>query len=189
MLWLVPAVVRDLVVRGPLAIPAAPAFPVPAPPARVDPRDVLSDPQRLVLDFVSANPGCTIRMVAGHLRSSHSTATYHLLSLVRLGLVSQRRDGRELKHFHGATASPAEYLAALARDPAKAKLLDFLATHAIERMSINRIAEAAGVQFGFAKRTLQQLADTGLLIVERRNYRYTIRVGDEFRRSLPELGP
>jgi DNA-binding IclR family transcriptional regulator len=132
-------------------------------------------------DAVALHPGLTVGRAAGVLSVSHSTASYQLRALTRLGLVEQLRDGRELRHFLlPRGSSQAAYVAALMRDAKVRRLLEFLGRHDVARMTINQVAKEAGVAFGFARRTLLRLQEMGLVRLERRSYRYTIQLSAGF---------
>jgi len=162
---------------------------------RLDAKDGLTPAQAKVLAIVAADPGCSIRSVAARLRVSHATASYHLFALAKLGLLVQARDGREVRHFPGnAAAHPMSYLQALARDPRKAKVIRLLAHGPVHRMTIHEMTQAAGLTFAFLKRTLLQLQGADVVTLERRRYRYTIRLNPERRADLEaacggECGP
>jgi predicted transcriptional regulator len=148
---------------------------------------VLTQAQERVLAIVTEQPGCSIQHVALQLRASHATAGYHLYALSRLGLLVQVRDGREVRHFPGAAApGSCEYLQALARDPRKASLLAVLAGEPPEALTIHQMAQRAKVTFSVAKRTLQQLEWAGVVTLERRRYRYIVRVEPSMRARLQE---
>lgn len=139
--------------------------------------DTLTPVRQEVLQFVRSRPGATIRDVAVRLAVSHSTATYHLLALQRLGVLSQQRVGREMRHFAGGQPpGPGERLRSFLEDPRTTALVDVLVRDGVERLTMNQVAHEAGVPFGYAKRTLRHLQDMGFVTLERRNYRYTIRV-------------
>lgn len=148
---------------------------------------ILTQAQERVLAIVAEQPGCSIQHVALQLRASHATAGYHLYALSRLGLLVQVRDGREVRHFPGAAAPGSrEYLQALVRDPRKASLLMVLAGEPAEGLTIHQMAQRAKVTFSVAKRTLQQLEWAGVVALERRRYRYVVRIEAQMRARLQE---
>lgn len=138
----------------------------------------LSLVQAKVRDVVAEHPGCSIQQVALHLRVSHATASYHLFSLARLGILAQVRDGREVRHFPGAS-SPGAYLRALLRDGRKARVAQVLTQEGADRLSLHQMARQSKVTFAFLKRTLHQLEWVGLVRLERRRHRYTVRPGPD----------
>ncbi len=142
--------------------------------------DGLTEIQRQAYDFVVLNPGVTIQETAVHMRSSHSTATYHLLALTRLGLVEAVRAGRQLRHFPLPRGYSRElYLKVLNRDPKRAALVHFLRDAPVAGMTINHIAGKTGLPFGFVKRTLEQLERMHFVHLRRRHYRYRVEVTRE----------
>jgi predicted transcriptional regulator len=144
--------------------------------------DTLTRLQRTTFEAVLAQPGLTIQEMGKILGVTHSTAGYHLLCLVRFGLVEQLRDGRELRHFPLPRSSlNRAYVEALLRNEKSAKLLHFLCEAEIERMTLNQIAGRVGLAFGYVRRLLLKLDDMGLVDLVRRKYRYHITVAPELR--------
>jgi hypothetical protein len=98
-----------------------------------------------------------------------------LFALAKLGLVVQVRDGRELRHFAGAgMPEQGDYLAAFLRDPAKVAVLRLLSYDS--HLSIHQMAKAIGLPFGSIKRILNQLHALDLIVMERRRFRYSVRM-------------
>ena len=135
----------------------------------------LSAPQARLLALITEFPGMTIRQLTKPLGSSHATVTYHLMALARKGLLVRERDGREVRHYVSREGRPAQYLAALARNPAKRAILVFLAGQTTN-LSVNKMAQQLGMPFGFVKRTLLALDQRGLIRLEARNFRYFVSV-------------
>lgn len=160
-------------------------------PVRMGAEESLSAMQKRFLACVRDHPGTTIQAAATRVGVGHSTATFHLWALRKLGLVVQQREGRELRHFPEAP-SRTSYLASLAADPRKRQVLAALATQAVERMTINQLARAVDLPFPFVKRLLGNLQALGLVHLDRHNFRYTIRLDPEAPAALaevPGLGP
>jgi DNA-binding MarR family transcriptional regulator len=138
--------------------------------------DALTPCQRQALDIVQKEPGIRIKDMATRLRVTHATATFHLTALARLGRVTQLRDGRDVRNFPTrARPSPSEYLAALLLDPRKAAVLRMLASADMPFLTMSQGARRIGVSFGFFKRTVRQAHWGGLVSLERRSYRYSVK--------------
>lgn len=154
-------------------------------PVRVEPG--LTGVQRLVLQHILEHPGATIQSVAVRLGVSHSTATFHLQALKRLGMLTQLREGRELRHFKAGT--PQEYLRSVLDDERKERLLRTLCSGDASRLTINQIARASQLPFPFVKRTLLQWAGMGLVQLERRHYRYVVHADAQRLQELAMPAP
>lgn len=135
----------------------------------------LSEAQARVLALVTEFPGMTIRQLTKPVGSSHATVTYHLMALARKGLLVRERDGREVRHYVSHEGRPAQYLAALSRNPTKRAILVFLANQTTT-LSVNQMAQQLGMPFGFVKRTLMALDQRSLIRVEVKNFRYFVSV-------------
>lgn len=160
-------------------------FPIPVRrrrPDRIMALDGLTEIQRRAYEFVVLNPGSTIQETAVHLQTGHSTASYHLTALTRLGLVEAVRAGRQLRHFPRPRGfSPASFVEVLLRDTKRSALVHFLATQPVAYLSLNGIAKQTHLPFGFVKRTLEQMEAAGLVALERRHYRYHVTISDQLR--------
>lgn len=138
-------------------------------------RSGLTPGQERVLGVVDASPGITIVEAAKLLGCSHATATYHLNLLARRGLVSGRRDGREVRHFvAGLTSDPQSWLTAICRDARKQAVVLLLASPQMP-MTLNDMARRLGLPFGSLKRTVLQFQAQSLADLERRGFRYVVR--------------
>lgn len=143
--------------------------------AGVDPCE-LSDAQRPVHDVVERLPGATIQDVARDLSLGHTTATYHLTCLTERGFVRQERDGRALRHFLvGHQNSTHAYVDALLRDERKRSILTFLASGDADGHTVNRIAKALRLPYGFVRRTLDQLKDRDYVDIVRHRGWHQVR--------------
>ena len=157
---------------------APPVHPPPEgkPPQILRAEDSLSAPQVRVLKSVRGRPGATILDVSLAIGCSHATATYHLSNLCKLRLLHQVRDGREVRHFDGPQRpDPRTYLEALARDPRKTRVIAEVACRGPAFTTLNGLAKKLDLPYGFVKRTLLQLHWLGLIELERRYYRYSVR--------------
>lgn len=134
----------------------------------------LTPAQTRAYQLVSSQPGLTIMEAAKLLGCTHATATYHLNALLHRGLVECQRDGREVRHFTTAGGrNGGQYLQALCRDPRRDAVARHVAGLAVPA-SVNEVARALGVTFGFAKRTLAQFEADGLVRIERRRIWYLV---------------
>jgi DNA-binding MarR family transcriptional regulator len=134
----------------------------------------LTPAQARTYGLVLAQPGLTIMEAAKLLGCTHATATYHLNLLLQRGFIACQRDGREVRHFTTAgDRNGSQYLQALCRDPRR----DAVARHVaglLAPASVNEVARALGITFGFAKRTLAQFEADGLVRIERRRIWYLV---------------
>lgn len=148
--------------------------------------DALTPIQRRVLDHIATNPGTTIQDVADLLRSSHATATYHVTTLAKAGLIEAVRAGRELRHFVLPRGFSRELMiTALRRDPRRKRLLAHLA-EVRGSATINALASSANLPFGIVKRTLVQLEQINLARLERRHFRYRVTIHPDLVTLLAE---
>lgn len=150
---------------------------------RVTAIENLTEIQAKTLRIVEEAPGITIRRVANQLRVTHSTTSYHLLAVARMGLIEQLRDGREMRNFPlPRGSSRASYVHALLRDQRAGDVVRFICRNDVSKMTLNQIATQSGFPFGFVRRTLLKLEDMNMVALVRRSYRYHLRVTDEFRK-------
>lgn len=147
----------------------------------------LTPAQARAYQLVSAQPGLTIMEASKLLGCTHATATYHLNALLNRGLLECQRDGREVRHFTTAgERNGSQYLQALCRDPRRSALARHVAALAAPA-SVNEVARALDVTFGFAKRTLAQFETDGLVRIERRRIWYLVTPTPRLLASLGNL--
>lgn len=145
-----------------------PTKPVPPSP------DTLTPAQARAYHLVCAHPGLTIMEASKLLGCTHATATYHLNMLLNRGFIQCQRDGRQVRHFTSSgERDGSQYLHALCRDPRRDALARHVAALTVP-VSVNEVARALGVTFGFAKRTLAQFETDGLVQIERRRIWYLV---------------
>ncbi len=145
---------------------------------------VLTPSQERALTAILAAPGCRIRDLAVATGVAHATATFQVQSLGRLGLLSEIRDGRDRRLFPAATDNAETYVQALLRDPKKRLVIEYIATAPARFMTLNQMARAIHVNFGFLKRTVEQLEATGFAHLTRRRHRYHVKVGEHLAEVL-----
>lgn len=127
--------------------------------------------------LLASRPGSTIQDVADSLACTHPTASYHLNALVRMGLIVREREGRVVRHYPSSTgpAKEAKMQAILGQARARAAI-EYLVAHEKSPDTVNRIAGRLGLPYGYTKRLLAYLEKNGWVRLERRDYRYQVRV-------------
>lgn len=132
-----------------------------------------------ILGHIRANPGVTIREVAAHLGWSHSSTTNRLNKLARHGMILQVHVGRKRRHYV-PEGNPTEIqLRGFLRDKRQARLHAYLRQNTLEGKSMNSIAKALGLPFGFVKRALEELSRIGVIHLERRGHRFVVEMRPE----------
>lgn len=151
--------------------------------------DNVSPTQEMVLDLLDGRPGANIVRVAEELGFTHSTATYHLNTLVRRGLVRRQREGRMVRHFVAGDQQDyrTAHLRALLRDERKQRIVAFVVQEHIGRYTINQMARILGVPFSSMKSVLSSLEKAGLVEMECVNGRYRIRKNGDLEVAFAKL--
>lgn len=149
---------------------------------------------RAVVDLLTQRPGATVQEVADSLRCTHPTASYHLNALFRMGLIVREREGRVVRHYGSQAGAVRDgKIRSLLNEPRTRNLVRFLVQGGDDVKTVNRIATGVGEPFGYVKRLLAALEKYGWVCVERRNFRYSVRVAPAFadlaRRSLADERP
>lgn len=150
------------------------------------PRSSLTPVQARTYALVTSQPGLTIMEAARLLGCTHATATYHLNLLLQRGFIQCQRDGREVRHFTTGDHTGSLYLQALCRDPRRGAVARHVAG-LLAPASVNEVARALQVTFGFAKRTLAQFEADGLVHIERRRIWYLVSPTPKLRECLGVL--
>lgn len=136
----------------------------------------VSAAQQRVLEFLQRHPGAAIQSVADNLGIAHTTATYHLEILRRLGRVTCDREGRTLRHYAGPGGEElADRLRPLLDDPKRRSILEFLAAAPNQPLRINHLAQNLGLTHGFVTRALATLIRHGVVKLQPRGPRYWIQ--------------
>jgi predicted transcriptional regulator len=132
-----------------------------------------------ILDAVRAAPGVTIAELARRAGMDHSTATYHVHRLARLGLVITARHGGRVHCFLPDAAARARALAIAGRRPRAA---DVMARLGPEPRALGAVAAGLTLSPAGVYWHLQRLAALGLAVIEGppRARRY---------RAAPQPGP
>ena len=93
--------------------------------------------------------------------------------------------GRDLHHFPLQFEASNALVETMARGDRRA-VLRFLRKEGECRWTINALADAAGVTYGLAKRTITDLEALQLVRVERTQYRYRVHVTSDLARMVRE---
>lgn len=136
-----------------------------------------------VVDFLTARPGATIIEVAQALSCSHTTASYHLMGLVREGAVSRRKEGRVVRHYGVGMDTVVARLKLFLEDPRSARVVQKLATAPM--WPLNQLAKAASVNHGYVVRTLNGLAAHGFAELVRPRARFYAKASDLLLKCMP----
>lgn len=122
--------------------------------------------RRAIVDAVAAQPGMQVQDVADLLGLRWSVVHYHVAVLAREGLLVLRRFGRETSLFIPGTADrKRQEQARLLRKPTVQGILRVLAADPCRTQT--QVAEELGVRQSHVSATLKELADAGLVRVER----------------------
>jgi DNA-binding transcriptional ArsR family regulator len=129
--------------------------------SRIEDDDLASHPlRRQAIDFISSNPGASVKDVQRSLGVAWGTAVYHLGRLERAGLVAVRRAGGRAGHWplgqappRGAPAPTGQALADLVRQQ--------------PGLSQAELAELAGIGAPAACKQLRRLEVAGLVSASR----------------------
>lgn len=145
----------------------------------------LSTLDQKIIEVVQARLGCSLQDVSEVLGASHPTVRRHITRLKKRGFLCSVRHGQKiLLYSNGAATWKEAVLAPILADPRKREVVLALTEAHPTYVTINQIAESAGVDFSFAKRVLLSLECIGLVHLERQETRYLIRQEPSMREIL-----
>jgi predicted transcriptional regulator len=162
---------------------------------RIDASLEMSTTRKRIFQFIAENPGSTIQLVAASMRLSHTTASHHLATMCREGLLIREKEGRSVRHYSPQKESRDSRLHPFLADGRCRRAIDYLVAQPAVQRTVNEMATSLDLNHGYLLRALRNLDKHGFVRLIHPHTRYyvqpTTRLVDLMKRhnEILEDGP